>query len=203
MYNTYMENDEQRILAAKKVFKAVHTTSVNKLEKMITENPKHKDIGVIAVFAYFNSKTKINPLKHPNLTKLAKDFKEAVTKASLKDPFYNMYVRMEASLEYKRGTMEFKREVSKVIKEVLTESNTSIRALAEVAEVKYSNLYNFIENEKYSELSPKAVKKIWFKAATLNEGWETKYEVLSGMLKRFEVLQEYLEEEIEKGDEHE
>lgn len=198
MYNTYMENEEKRILAAKKVFKAVHTTSVNKLEKIITDDPQHKDRVIIASFAYFNSKTKVNPLRHPNLTKLSIDFKEAVTKASLKDPFYNMYLRVEALLEYKKGSVEFKREVAKGIKVELTEHNISLRALAEASDVKYSNLYNFVEHGKYSELSPKTVRKVWFKAATLSEGWETKHETISGMLKRFEVLKEYLDDEINK-----
>lgn len=194
------KEQKKKAIAQKKVFIAVKTTSVNKLEKMITENPNHKHRSVIALFVFFNQNGKLNPLKHPNLIKLADQFRKAVEKASKKDPFYETYLKMENAFEYKRRSNEFKHDVSIMIKESLVETNTSINALAEKSGIRYSNLYNFLEKEKYSDISVRNTHKLYMISRSLKEGWNSKEEAISGMMDKWEKLKEYLEEKEKEND---
>lgn len=204
MYNTYIRNmdveEKKRILAAKKVFTVVHTKSVNKLEKMISDNPEHKDKVVIALFAHFHRQTKLNVLKHPNLIKLADEFRDAVVRARKNDPFYEFYLKMENASQYKKKSKEFKKEVAKLIDETLKESNTSIKTLSEVTGIKYANLYNFLENEKYTDISVKNAHLALMKSISIREGWESKDEAILEMLKKWEKLKEYIDDKEKENE---
>lgn len=197
MYNTYnmdQEAEKRRQFAAKKCFFRVRTKSVNKLEKIIIENPNHEDKYMISLFAYFHYSQKLNPIKHPNLIKLADLMKVAIDKAIKDDPYYEFYKKFEKKRKYRLKAREYKIDVAEQAKEALRKTNTSIRAIAEAIDVKYANLYNFLENNKYSDLSLKKAHHLMLKTIGLEEGWgfKSKEELISKMLDKWEMLQEYL-----------
>lgn len=195
-------SEKKRIIAAKRVFIEMHTKSVNKLEKMVANGEAtDQQRVIIAFFAYANKYEKLNPLKHPYLLKLSKDFGEALTKASKEDPYYNFYKRIENAEKYKSRAKEFKSKVCIMTNRVLKETNTSIRTLSEACDIRYSNLYNFLIHEKYSELSPRKTHDLFIKTKALEEGWgiEDKIEIYSKILDKWEILKEYLKEQ-EGGD---
>ncbi len=195
------EAEKRRQLAAKKCFFRVKTKSVNKLEKIITENPNHEDKYVIALFAYSHYSQKLNPIKHPNLIDLADKMKQAIDKAVIDDPYYKFYKKFENKRKMRVRSRDYKADVAKQTKEALQETNTSIRAMAEAIDVKYANLYNFLENEKYSDLSLKNAHLLMLKTKGLVEGWglKSKEELVSKMLDKWETLSEYVKE-IEEED---
>lgn len=198
-------SEKKRLISARRVFIEMRTKSVNKLEKMVGNGETtDQQRVVIAFFSYANKYEKLNPLKHPNLLKLSKDFEEALTKASKNDPYYNFYKRVENAEQYKSRAKEFKSKVCNMTNKVLEETNTSIRTLSEACDIRYSNLYNFLVHKKYSELSPRKTHDLFVKAKALGEGWgiEDKKEIYSKMLDKWEILKEYLKEQ-EGGDTNE
>ncbi len=192
-----IENQErEKILAAKKVFNTLRTKSFNKLEKIIESNPNHKDKQVIALFAYFHKDSKLNTIKHPNLIKLANEFKVAIDKAIEDDPYYKIYVDFVHLKNKKRLSKEFKHEAIKLINQNIKDANVSINLLSEKANLKYANVYNFLEKEVYSDLSIKSTYKLLMISVATKEGWETREETIINMLDKFETLKQYWEDEI-------
>lgn len=196
--------EKKRIIAAKKVFVSTHTKSFNKLEKIIANDEASRMQRVtIAFFAYVHKNSKLNPLKHPNLLKLSKDFELALNKASEEDEYFKFFKRVESSENYRSKARDFKMKAVEITNKALKDTNTSINTMAEATGIKYSNLYNFLVNEKYSELSPRKTHELLVKAKTLREGWGdiSMDETYSKMLDKWGKLEQYLiEQEGEKND---
>ena len=146
----------------KVLIKKIKTTSMNKLEKMVKEDDENKYI--IAAFCYYARRDKINSISHPNLFDVTNKYEVAISKTDKSDdPFYQVYDFLSELYHARESKKNLKIKIADEINTILKESkNISINMLANKSKIKYSNLYNFLVNKVYSNISIRNIVKVYW-----------------------------------------
>ncbi len=181
--------------ARKKMLIKVATSSLAKMEKILTETPDSKMKYMIAAYASIVKKDKVNQLKHPMLSKEIINWENAIKKASKDDEYFKIFLSLIDAENKKDKRLAFKKETVKIVNDILTKEKISIRFLSEYTGIKYSNLYNFLRKDILTELSFRRTHLLLWSTKNFSQGW-SKEEAISKHIKRMDALTDYWDDEL-------
>lgn len=154
----------------KKMIKKVLTSSLNKMEKILEDNPETELRYPIAGYCAINKREKINEIQYPNISREIVAFEEAIRKASKKNEYFKTFLSFVEESDSKERRIRFKKEVAETVNNIIESENISIRFLSEHTKIKYANLYNFLKKEIYSDLSFRRAHKLLWSALNIKSG---------------------------------
>ncbi len=181
--------------AHKRVIMKVATSSLSKLEKVLSNNPNTDEKYVIAAYVSIVKKSGVNPVKHPNLLKEITKWENAIKTASKEDDYFKMFLSLVEENNKKDKKKKFKIEAAKKVNQLLEDNNVSIRFLSEYTGIKYANVYNFLKNEIYTDLSFRKTHLLLWSTINLKKGI-TKEEALKKHIEKMEKLKDYWDSEL-------
>ncbi len=179
----------------KKIVKKISTSSLMKMEKMLNDNPNTDLRFLIAGFCGSVRRNEINPIKFPNLTKEIKKWDEAINEAIKTDEYYKIFLFFVSEQNTKEKKELFKINAANKINEILENENISIRFISEFSGIKYSNVYNFLKKDIYTDLSFKRAHKLLWHTVNLKNGW-TKEESLLKHSEKIKELKDYWDKDL-------
>lgn len=139
-----------------------NTTSLNKLNKMSLEENDRFNV-VLSAYLFYN-KNKLNKYVYKELHKQLVNFEKSLKKKEKTDKFYKVQMSLERMLNNSNVNRDFKLNTSKEVKRLLKEKNLSLNFLVSETDVKYSNAYNFFNNNNLNKLSREKLMTLYRKA---------------------------------------
>lgn len=181
--------------AKRRLIRTIFTSSLNKMEKMLKEDPENPNRMYIAGYCAIAKKKNLKPVQHKHLIDEVRKWEEAVQRASKDDDYYNVYQTLLSDSDKKEKKLEFKIAAAKKINSTLEENNISIRFLSEYTGIKYPNVYNFLKKDLYSDISFRRTHQLLWSSINISLGL-SKEEAAKVHLEKIDKLKEYWDEEI-------
>lgn len=183
--------------AYKRLILKVSTSSLAKMEKILEKDPQTDLRYVIAAYTSIVKKHKVNPIKHPLIMEEINKWENSIKKASGEDEYFKIFLSLIEEDNKKDKKLAFKKEVARRVNDILQNDNISIRFVSEYTGIKYSNLYNFLKNEIYTELSFRRAHLLLWTIINLEKGW-TKEEALRKHISKMEKIKDFWDDELLK-----
>ncbi len=156
--------------AHKKMFRKVLTSSLKKMEEILEQTPNTQLRYPIAGYCAITKREKINKLQYPNIWREVQAFENAIRKASKKDEYFKTFLSFVEEGDKKERKLKFKIDTAIMVNEIIESENISIRFLSEHTKIKYSNLYNFLKKEIYTDLSFRRAHKLLWTTLNIKHG---------------------------------
>ncbi len=190
-------NGRSRLVKAahKKMINKVATSSIAKMERILTEDPNSDLKYIIAAYSSLVKKEKVSQLKHPRVYNEILNWERAIKEASKDDEYFKIFISLVDSNNQKDRKLTFKIETARIVNEIIEEQNISIRFLSEYTNIKYANLYNFLKKEIYTELSFHRTHLLLWATKNFSNGW-TKEEALQKHIEKMKTVTEYWDHDL-------
>ncbi len=191
----YKNNLKLEIATQKKIIGKISTSSLSKMERILVNDPESELKYMIAGFCATSRREELNILKHPNLIKEVEKWDEAIIEANKTNEYYKMFLYLIETQNEKEKKLLFKIRASKKINKIIEEEKISIRFLSEYTGLKYSNVYNFLKKEIYTDLSFKKAHQLLWILVNLKKGW-AKEEAMIEYFENIKKVKEYWDEDL-------
>lgn len=131
------------------------TKSLNKLEKEAKENNDYRLKYPLSAYLYHSKLEHVSKFKHKTLYVFMNEYSSALKEKDKNNKYFKTYFSLCSMANEKENDKNFKRDVSKKVKDFLNSENLSLLFFVKDLDLKYSNAYNFLFNDDLSSLSRK------------------------------------------------
>lgn len=156
------KTEENQRVAEAIITRTVISKSLRNLEDILIKKPKFMYKEIIGMYIYYCKSEKVSNIFYPKLFEQMNLFEKALEEKELSDPYYQAYRTLEFRRDSKQIYSDFLMEARYYINKMLDENpNLSLRQLAEISKIKYSNIYNFLKKNKDHVNYQKIHRVLW------------------------------------------